>query len=140
MQTTPIIEAVAGLEDIWLLQETINLTRYCDIIYICWVQFSNCQYPIKVYQLGSQQELDSSSPRADQYPEVKHIEHSMLVGGFKIEINLTLKDLYFSKPLYIKSAFTNANVYHEQKQCAGNWERDHCPISSSKIAITRIVD
>lgn len=50
-----------------------------DQVHVLWYHlhllcsvFFDCQYTIKVNQLGSQQELDSSSPRADLYPEGKH--------------------------------------------------------------------
>lgn len=50
----------------------------------CWFQFSlivSIQLNLSIiYQLGSQQ--DSSSPRADLYPEAKHTEHSIFVEGF----------------------------------------------------------
>lgn len=75
-----------------------------DQVNVLWYQlyllgsiFIDSEYPVKVYQLESQLYILRRNTLSIQY----------LLKN--LEINSTLKDLYFSKP-YIKTAFANANV------------------------------
>lgn len=74
-----------------------------DQVNVLWYQlyllgsiFIGSEYPVKVYQLESQQ--DSSSQSAALYPEAKHTEHSIFVEEFRNQLDS--KRLVFFKTLY----------------------------------------